>query len=145
MLMLLVHFFNSFAKITYCMSRLDYFRILLEIVLLDQWLLLTVVIGIDVLRIKHRVCKIHSCSFHVSKPVAFVMYIIPQFFLIKTPLNGQKMALCLRNLYEKYCCIKLSNSNCTSSNAFCTTIFDLSVCSTKAANCFWSSSGGTSI
>ena len=129
--MLLVHLFNSFTKVTHGMSRFDYFRILLKIVLLDQWLLLTVVIGIDVLRIKHRVCKIHSCSFLVYKPVAFVKYIIPQFFLMKRYKKGTKMALYLRNLYKKYCCIKLSSSNCASSSAFCTAAFDLLTCSTN--------------
>ena len=45
-------------------------------------------------------------------------------------------------LYPKYFCIRLSNSNCVSSSAFCIAAFDLSVCSTKAANCSCSSIGG---
>ena len=33
--------------------------------------------------------------------------------------------------HPKYCCIRLSNSNCASSRAFCTTAFDLSTCVTN--------------
>ena len=36
--------------------------------------------------------------------------------------------------HPKYSCIKLSNNNCASSNAFCTATFDLSVNLTKEAN-----------
>lgn len=97
------------------------------------------------------VCNSTSCSFFICatfrySAISLMIFTILSSILahsfsgVPTSCSGKVPVVVYYQ--PKYCCIRLSKSNCVWSRAFCTSTFDLSTSATKSANWFWHSIDG---